>query len=110
MNSWNIDDAQTYFGTVLSASKSKPQIMRNGSDKAVAVVVNVELFRELLRLKPDLPNAKTLTEELGDEWAEQRKSMAELMAELEVINREETAELEIPPRVDRPNPMFEEES
>lgn len=110
MNSWNIDNAQAHFSTLLSTSADHPNIIRNGSDKAVAVVLSVELFRELLRLKPDLPDAKALEEELSDEWAENRPTMAELWAQLKVIREEEPEELDIPPRVDRPNPMFEEES
>lgn len=98
MMTWNTIEAQRKFSDLLNACHTEPQMLRERG-KPVAVVLDIGLYE---MLKAHGPRKLHLAP------PKKRKTMAELMAELEVIRAEEPGEIEIPERVDRPNPFFEE--
>ncbi len=106
MMSWNTSEAQSHFSILLDACLNQPQVVRKG-EKPVAVLLDVELFREFMKYKPDMPGSEALQAELSGREIK-RRTMAELMEELRIIREEEPFELDIPPRMDRPNPFLEE--
>lgn len=89
MTAWNTAEAQNHFTELLQAVRTEPQMLCT-ENKTVAVMMDVHLFRKLIGKNPDIP------------------SMAELMAELELIRDEEPIDIDIPERMNRPNPISEE--
>ena len=89
---WNVADARRRFADLIRAVEKRPQLIKN-RNRVVAVVVDPD---EYVRF---------------EEWRSgtRGRSVAEAFDELRSICREESYELLIPERVDRPNPFVDEE-
>lgn len=88
MATWKVADAKARFSEVIHAAAKEPQIVCCRA-RAEAAIIGMPLFEELT----------------GVSDKRQRPSIAELLSELREIQRLEPAELELPARVDRANPM-----
>ncbi|MDO5623743.1 MAG: type II toxin-antitoxin system Phd/YefM family antitoxin [Pseudomonadota bacterium] len=90
---WNIGNAKQQFSEVVRLAANEPQAIYN-RDKPVAMVISAEEF------------------EAYREWKvkQQRPTLAEQFAQIRKALIEEGAEdgIEIPPRVDRYNPLVDE--
>ena len=88
--SWNIAQAKQRFSEVVRQAAEEPQLIYN-RDHLVAAVIDAEDF------------------EAFKQWRERtrQRTLADEFAELRQILREENYQLEIPPRVDRPNAFVE---
>ena len=88
--SWNIAQAKQRFSEVVRQAAAEPQLIYN-RDHLVAAVIDAEDF------------------EAFKQWRERtrQRTLADEFAELRQILREENYQLEIPPRVDRPNAFVE---
>lgn len=91
MPKWLIRDAKARFSFLLKAAKKNPQVITSRGEP-VAAIIDVKLFEKLMAL---LAEAKKPTLQMS-------------MAELKKINELETEDIEILPRVDRPNQILED--
>jgi hypothetical protein len=91
MRTWTLSDAKKRFAEVFRLSAQEPQIVYDkNKKKPIGVVVGVKFFDELMNLRKRQP----------------RPTIAELFDELREIQKLETAEIDVPKRSDRPNPMI----
>ena len=86
MVNWNIAQAKQKFSELVRAAKGEPQWIYK-RDKLVAAVVPPEALRQFMEWKSRRP----------------RPTMAEALAELRRICREEDYSFELPTRRKRPN-------
>lgn len=87
---WNIAQAKQRFSEVIRQTAAEPQLIYNRG-RLVAAVVDAEDF------------------EAFKQWREltRQRTLADEFAELRQILREENYELEILPRINRPNAFIE---
>lgn len=90
MKKWKISEAKGQITQLLAACEAEPQMICN-RDVPVGVVIKPQLFEQLMSLKnsAEIPTIK------------------QLLAELEVIKKQEPEEIEIPPRTNRTTPLEE---
>lgn len=90
---WNIASAKQQFSEVVRLAAEEPQAIYN-RDKPVAVMVSVEDFEELKRLRSEC----------------KKPSLLELFAEIRAALIADGAldGIELPPRTDRYNPMVDD--
>jgi len=90
MKTWTLSDAQTQLITIVESCSQEPQILAM-QGHPIAAVVDFTLFEELIAFQQN----------------QHRPTIAELIQELREIQQAESAEIEIPERQDRPNPLME---
>jgi hypothetical protein len=89
---WKVADAKQKLSEVIRAANEEPQWLYN-RDRLVAAVVEPETLQEFLT------------------WREgqRRPSLGEVFSELRRLCAEEDYTLEIPARLDRPNPFADDD-
>ena len=90
MNDWKISEAKARLSEVVSCCVDEPQVLYNRK-KPVAALIDMTEYEEFLAYKK----------------AQQKPTMAELLAELREINKVEEDFGELPPRTTRPGPDFD---
>ncbi|MDQ2695110.1 MAG: type II toxin-antitoxin system Phd/YefM family antitoxin [Pseudomonadota bacterium] len=87
---WSIAQARQHFSQLLKATRQEPQPIYN-RDRLVAAVVDAETFEQFKA------------------WHDQQKqrTVGAAFEELRRLCQEENYTLEIPPRLDRPDPFAE---
>jgi hypothetical protein len=90
MKTWTLTDAQKQLIDIVEASSQEPQILATHGHP-IAAVIDFTLFNELIVFQQ----------------TQQRPTIAELIEELREIQQQESIELEIPDRQDRPNSLVE---
>ncbi len=90
MKKWKLSDAKVKIVEIFRSCLQEPQIVYD-QDEPVGVVVDVSFFNELINLRV----------------RQNRPTIAELLDELNEIHKYEKAEIDAPPRQDRPNEIIE---
>lgn len=91
MNEWKISEAKARLSEVVSHCAEEPQVLYNRK-KPVAALIDMEEYEAFLEFKK----------------SKKKKTMRELLDELQVINQVEPEMDELPPRTSRPVPYFDE--
>jgi prevent-host-death family protein len=81
MKRWNVADAKARFSAVLHDAEKQPQLICN-RDRPVAVVLSFSAYEKAAGRKPP--------------------SIKEMLRQLRQIQKTEKAEIDVPPRRDRP--------
>lgn len=87
MKTWNLSDTQSHLAELVESSSTEPQIIAHDGEP-VAALIDIRLLNEWLAFR-------------------QRPTIADLLAELAIIQSESPLDFEDPTRIDRPNPLIE---
>ena len=91
MKEWKISEAKARLSEVVSSCVEEPQVLYNRK-KPVAALIDIAEYEAFLAYKK----------------AQQKPTMAELLAELDEIKKLEPGDFELPPRTSRPIPYLDE--
>lgn len=90
MKTWELEKAKKRFKEILNSCVQEPQMICNQSEP-IGVIIDVKFYIQLL-----------------NHWRRQNNpTISELLDELAEIKLQESIDIEIPSRQDRPNPIFE---
>jgi prevent-host-death family protein len=91
MNEWKISEAKARLSEVVSNCVEEPQVLYN-RQKPVAALIDIEEYEAFLAYKQST----------------KKKTIAEMLDELDEIKKLEPGDFELPPRTSRPIPYLDE--